>query len=196
MKSTEQIARSIYEALPTRDKRVVLAWRQLGNDWCTSVLNSGVMRASGQRTTPHDAARQDLTDQYEQLLLDQQRRIMGSDQRRETAEHEAAHAIVADALGLKVRVAYIGLEADGSGGCIYERGTPFDTATVAMAGEMWIGVFRSDEFLGGPRGCGPDHLEHSKAYYRCFHILQTNGSAVMALADRLDQDGNYLPCTS
>jgi hypothetical protein len=203
VKSTEQIARSIYEALPARDKWSVLSWRELDNDWCTSVLNSGVMRASGQRTTPHDAARQDLADQYEQLLLDQQRRIIGSDPRREAAEHEAAHAIVADTLGLTVRVAHIGLDGEGSGGCIHECGTPFDTATVAMAGEMWIGVFRSDEFLGGPHGCGPDriatlnalpdHCERSNAYHRCFHILRSNRAAVLSLADRLDRDGDYLP---
>jgi hypothetical protein len=203
MKSPEHVARSIYEALPPRDKWPVLSWRELGNDWATSVINSGVLRTNGPRITPQHAARHDLAERHEQLLLDQQRRILGSGPRREAAEHEAAHAIVADALGLTVRVAHIGLDGEGSGGCIHECGTPFDTATVAMAGEMWIGVFRSDEFLRGPHGCGPDriaalnalpdHWERNNAYHRCFHILRANHAAVLSLADRLDRDGDYLP---
>jgi hypothetical protein len=205
VKSTEQIARSIYEALPARDKKNVLAWRELGNDWCTSVLNSGVMRASGQRTTPHDAARQDLADRYEQLIFDQYRRTTWRStdfgKRREAAEHEAAHVIVAQALGLDVWLAHI--SGKGGGQSLYECGTPHQTAVVTMAGEIWINVFRSYEFIGGAHGCEddqqaylralPDDVAYNKAYRECFNILRRNYSTIIALADHIDNGGHYIP---
>lgn len=98
MKSSEQAARAIYESLPPSDQLLVLSWLlQPGNDWCTSVLNSGVL-TRGPRRTPYEAAVQQFSDDYARTIAEYQRRIMGSDPRRECAEHEAAHCIVAEAL--------------------------------------------------------------------------------------------------
>jgi hypothetical protein len=72
-----------------------------------------------------------------------------------------------------------------------------------MAGEIWINIFRSYEFVGGAHGCEddrqaylralPDDVNYNKAYRECFEILRRNYSTVIALADRLDKDGHYLP---
>jgi hypothetical protein len=72
-----------------------------------------------------------------------------------------------------------------------------------MAGEMWVGLFRSYEFTRGPRGCDsdrrrcfsllPDHIELERARRECFEILRANRVVVLARADQLDRDGHYLP---
>jgi hypothetical protein len=202
VKSSEQAARRIYEGLSAADQQLVLAWRQLGNDWCTSVLNSGVM-TRGRRHTPHEAAVKQFSDDYTRVILEWQRYLMGSDPRREQAEHEAAHAVVAQALGLKVRAIAIDLGGQVAGECYHARGTPFQTATIALAGEMWIGLFRSYEFPRGPRGCEsdrrcyltllPSHLDLDRARRECFEILRANRALVLSRADQLDADGGYLP---
>jgi hypothetical protein len=205
VKPSEKTARQIYQSLPARDQQLVLTWLELGNDWCTSVLNSGVMRASGSRTTQQEAARDAERQRSEQLISDQYRRATWRStdfgRRREAAEHEAAHGIVAQALGLDVRLAHI--SGKGGGQCLYECGTPHQTAVVAMAGDIWINVFRSYEFVGGAHGCEddrqtylravPDDVAYNKAYRECFDILRRNYSTIIALADRIDKDGHYIP---
>lgn len=202
MKSSEQAARAIYESLSPGDQLLVLSWRQAGSDWCTSVLNSGVL-SRGPRRTPYEAAVQQFSDDYARTIAEYQRRIMGADPRLECAEHEAAHCIVAEALGLEVRAIGIDLDGPAEGCCYHARGTPFQSATVAMAGEMWVGLFRSYEFTRGPRGCEsdrrryfsllPDHIELERARRECFEILRANRVVVLARADQLDRDGHYLP---
>jgi hypothetical protein len=205
VKPSEKTARQIYESLPARDQQLVLTWLELGNDWCTSVLNSGVMRASGSGTTPQEAARDAERQRSEQLISDQYRRATWRStdfgRRREAAEHEAAHVIAAQALGLDVRLAQI--SGKGGGRCLYECGTPYQTAVVAMAGEIWIELFRSYEFVGGAHGCEddrqaylgalPDDVAYSTAYRECFHILRRNHSTIIALANHIDKDGHYIP---
>jgi hypothetical protein len=200
MRSSEQIAKAFYEQLPPRDKWLVLSWCELGNDWATSVINSGVLTTS-RRITPSAAARVRGSDEFEEILIQNYQRTMPIDdasRRRQVAEHEAAHSIVAQSFGVPVRLAHV--LPDGSGECRHESGTPFQTATIALAGEMWIGTFRSLEFPRGPVGCIsdrrtalkalPDHFEFSKAYDRCFTILRENHAKVLALADRIDKDGH------
>jgi hypothetical protein len=200
VKSTEQIAKAFYEQLPPRDKWLVLSWCELGNDWATSVINSGVLTPS-RRTTPTEAARTRRNDEFEEILIQNYQRTMPTDdasRRRQTAEHEAAHSIVAQSLGVPVRLAHV--LPDGSGECLHESGTPFQTATIALAGEIWISTFRNLEFSRGPVGCIPDrqkavkalpdHFEFSKARDRCFTILRDNHAEVLALADKIDKDGH------
>ena len=200
MKSTEQTAKAYYEQLTPHDKWLVLSWRELGNDWATSVINSGVLTRS-RRTTPTEAARVRRSDEFEEILIQNYQRTMPIDaasRRREAAEHEAAHSVVAQSLGVPVRLAHV--LPDGSGECRHESGTPFQTATIALAGEIWIGTFRSLEFPRGPVGCIPDrrtaltalpdHFEFGKAYDRCFTILRENHAKVLELADQIDRDGH------
>lgn len=200
MKSAEQMAKREFDKLTPRDKWLVLSWHERGHDWWDSLFNSGVLTTS-RRVHPEEAARAQERDRIDELILQQYMRSMPTDdvlRRRETAEHEAAHAIVAQSLGVPVRVAHV--LPDGSGECRHESGTPFQTATIALAGEIWIGTFRSLEFPRGPVGCTPDrrtaltalpdHFEFSKAYDRCFAILRENSAHVLALADQIDNDGH------
>jgi hypothetical protein len=61
MTTTEQIARETYHQLDPCDKRVVRAWRNLGNDWVTSIVNSGAPLTSHRtRTYPDQAQRTEL----------------------------------------------------------------------------------------------------------------------------------------
>lgn len=202
MKSSEQIARSAYEKLSVKDRWVVMAWRELGNDWATSMLNSGAL-STGRCVHPAEAARVQESDRIDEMILRLHQRSMPTDEalrRRETAEHEAAHSVVAQALGLEVRAAYV--TTDG-GHCLHTRGTPHQTATVALAGQVWISIFRSLEFPRGATGCADDRrkaadavdtgMAWEKAHRQCFEILKENRAAVLALADRIDRDGNYLP---
>jgi hypothetical protein len=200
VKSSEQIAKAAYEQLAPRDKWLVLSWREHGHDWCDSLLRSGVLTPS-RRITPTEAARAQKNDEFEELLIQNYQRMMPTDdasRRRQTAEHEAAHSVVAQSLGVPIRLAHVLL--DGSGECLHESGTPFQTATIALAGEMWIGIFRSLEFPRGPVGCIPDRrtalkalpdqFEFGKARDQCFTILRENRAKVLALADRIDRDGH------
>jgi hypothetical protein len=58
VKPTEQIARSAYETLTTSDQEVARAWRRLGNDWFTSMVNGGVPLSSRRpRVYPSQAQR-------------------------------------------------------------------------------------------------------------------------------------------
>jgi hypothetical protein len=74
MKPSEDAARKIYKSLSARDQQLVMAWLELGNDWCTSVLNSGVLKNNGNRTTPQEAARNAERQRSEQLISDEYRR--------------------------------------------------------------------------------------------------------------------------
>jgi hypothetical protein len=103
--TSEQTAFAMFGELDARDRRLVQAWRGIGCDWVTSLLNSGVLRRHGPRVHPTEAAVDEMRQWSEQLLAEQAERLAPSDEhrvRRKTAEHEAAHAIVALALGVEV----------------------------------------------------------------------------------------------
>ena len=61
--------------------------------------------------------------------------------RGKAAEHEAAHATVAEALGYRVHEIVVG--DHGSGHVEYEQASRDDTAVIAVAGGLWITTFRS-----------------------------------------------------
>ncbi|MGH3781251.1 MAG: hypothetical protein ACRDRO_11675 [Pseudonocardiaceae bacterium] len=202
MKSSEQIARSFYEQLGARDKRLVLDWRARGANWADAVVNSGVLTDRA-RIHPDQAARDRANEEFERNLLAHEVRTMPTDaakRRRETAEHEAAHTIVAKALDVEVFATAI--HADGGGSCLRASGTPTEKAIIATAGWMWIGRFRTQEFLSGPTGCDGDLRAAvaavglgwplDEARRRCHEILKENSALVLATADRLDRDGYLL----
>ena len=145
--SSEQLAWQAYADLPEHDRRLVAAWHDLGNDWMTSLLNSGVMRTSGRRQHPREAA----MDEYSRRRLNP---LSPALVRQKVCEHEAAHAVVAEALG--VRVVDISISEDGSGETTHERASSEDSATIAVAAQIWIEEFRGLEFPGGDSGCAGD----------------------------------------
>lgn len=157
-RSTESIARAAYLELPAADQVLVNSWRRLGNSWFDSVVNSGVLASTGRRIRPEDAARTREYDRLTELIAREQARIglIGEElSRKEAAQHEAAHTIVAQSFGLEVRLAHI--QPGGSGQCLYEPAkSSFQTAAISLAGELWIEVFGSRVFLSGPSGCEAD----------------------------------------
>lgn len=205
VKSTEETARAAYLELPAVDKMLVNSWRALGNDWFTSVVNSGVLLPYGRRVRPDDAARAAEAERLAEVIAREQARIgcIGEELAfKETAQHEAAHVIVAESFGLKVKLAHI--LPGGAGKCLYGPAkTPFQTAAIALAGECWISVFRSRVFLSGPTGCEADRrmairalpikMEREKAWRHCWQVLKDNEDTVEAIAERIERDGHYLP---
>lgn len=144
MASSEEVAWSMYADLPIRDRREVDAWRSLGNDLVTSLLNSGVLSPGRGAAGPAPAS-------------DEWRRYgTGADYHlRLTAEHEAAHAVVARALGIPV--SEILIRDDNSGVTRYEATGAAETAAIAAAADVWISEFRSLTFPGAAgAGCRDD----------------------------------------
>ncbi|MQY13769.1 hypothetical protein SRB5_39210 [Streptomyces sp. RB5] len=187
---SEQIGWSMYAALPVEDRRAVDAWRDLGNDVVTSLLNAGVLRSGETRRLPAgDTA-------------DWTRRSLGIDKaliRQEAAEHEAAHAVAARALG--VHVAEISITEDGSGSTSFETTSRKATAVIAVAPRVWVGEFRAVVFPNGARGSGRDEqllarataadaYNVAEATRRARLILGGRRDEVLALARRLVEDGH------
>jgi hypothetical protein len=118
---------------------------------------------------------------------------------REIAEHEAAHAVAAEALGFKVSSAR--MENENSGYCRYAKGgTTLEDAIITMAPEVWLTRFRRAEFPYGPRGLQPDHRELAKigdrvlireAYEHCRELLRQNSAFVLATADQIEKTGSF-----
>lgn len=120
---TERTAREAYQQLPARDKLLVQSWRALGNSWFDSVVNSGVLTQQ-RRIRPEEAARAEECGRLEQLFVKEQERrnLTGSERSRlESAHHEAAHCIVAQSFGLKVKLAAI--RSDNGGTCMFANWT-------------------------------------------------------------------------
>ncbi|MFJ9376119.1 hypothetical protein [Streptomyces sp. NPDC101455] len=145
--SSEQTAWKIYAGLSARDRRAVDAWRDLGNDMVTSLLNSDALRSDAPRRLPSDDT------------AEWQRRTLGTDKDlvvQRTAEHEAAHVIVARALG--VRVVEVSIAEDGrSAATTYEETSREATAVIAAAASEWLHGFRALAFPNGDEsGCRDD----------------------------------------
>jgi hypothetical protein len=172
-------AREVFHNLPWQSKDVVREWLAIGHDLRDALISSNVL-GTGELVTPRDARQEQL-------------RKMA---RRESAEHESAHAVAAQALGLDVRHAKI--SADGSGECTYAKGAKLQRAIVLMAPELWIDRFRSDYFVYGAKGLKGDHralaeigdefilrdaMDHSMA------ILKQNRAIVLATADKIEKYG-------
>jgi hypothetical protein len=213
VKSSEQVARTAFNALPIKDRLLVMSWRELGNGWEDSMIASGV--ASGPRPStpfrlaPSAAARQKLSDELDEQLLARRIRNLGPDettQRRQSAEHEAAHGVVALALGRNVGRLEINPKDATGGTCTYQRADDaMDNAVIALAGKVWLEQFRYKESWMPPRGatgCEGDLKTAydmvgsyllGRAFDRCRAILQDNYEAVLILADKLDRDGAFQP---
>lgn len=201
MTDVERIARSHYETLDYRDRLVALEWVNVGHSWSDALIYSGVLSRTAPRVSPYQAARDRENDELGRAMVKRAERFTLFGSRRQAAEHEAAHLIVGQGLGLDVKVSYV--LPGGTGRCLYEAGTPFQTATIALAGETWIGVFRSQEFPGGPTGCEsdiravwkalPDDWEIRRAHRLCCQILRENTALVLAISDHIEADGCYVP---
>ncbi|MDX3519279.1 hypothetical protein [Streptomyces scabiei] len=187
--SSEQTAWKIYAKLSARDRRAVDAWKDLGNDMVTSLLNADVLRSAAPTRWPADDT------------ADFARRALGTDPalvRQEAAEHEAAHAVAARALGVRVKEATI--DEDGTGATVYEETTREAEAVIAVAAQVWLAEFRALVFPAGVRGCsgdnrvlarstGADAYNVDQARRRARLLLGERRSEVLELARELDRTG-------
>jgi hypothetical protein len=178
--SSGRAAAEIFYDLPWQSREVVREWLAIGHDLRDALLSSNVL-GSGPLVTPRDVRQEQLRKM----------------DRRESAEHEASHAVAASALGLKVESAKI--NADGSGQCVFAKGgTKLQRAIVLMSPELWIERFRRDAFPYGAKGLKGDHralaeisdafilreaMDHSMA------ILKQNRAIVLATADKIERYG-------
>lgn len=183
--SSEQVAWQMYAKLSAKDQRAVDAWRDLGNDLVTSLLNSQVLSGQQPRRFPADDVAGFVA------------RVAGTDPalvRQEAAEHEAAHAVAARALGVHVRE--VTIAEDGSGATVYVETSRENNAVIAAAGQVWIGEFRALVFPAGARGCGRDEqvlarstgadaYNVNRARRRARLILGERRAEVLALAQQL-----------
>lgn len=213
MKSREQAARAKFEKLDVRDKLLVLPWVEIGNPWDDSLVISGVLSGSRPsasfRLSPSEARRQKELDRlYEEEVERRLRRLLPDEvsRRHETAHHEAAHAIVVMALCRALRSVQINDDDPSGGLCTYAKGaTPHETATIAVAPIVWIDQIYYKEFRHylpwGATGCESDlrkaraavGWEIDKAVKHAREILRDNYDETVALADRLDRDGEWRP---
>lgn len=199
MPDMERIARRHYKELPYRDQLAVLEWIDRGSSWSDALVYSGVLATTSARVSPYQAARERENEERARAIASNAERFVLFGGRRQASEHEAAHIVVGKALGLKVKGGYV---VGSSGWCMYEGGTPFQTATIASAGEHWISVFRSQEFPGGAFGCASDRRavltalrddwEIAKAIRACHEMLRDNVATVLAVSDRIEADGRYV----
>lgn len=236
-RNTETIAHQAYRSLPAQDKALVDSWRDLGNSWFDSILNSGVLtrtktqKEQSIKVSPGRAEREVFTElpwQHKDLVREwlaaghdlhsallnsnvlgqgepispreARRAAIRVNDQREAAEHEAAHATVAAALGLDVISAKV--SEDGSGECVYAKGTKLETAIVRMAGELWIDQLRGkSEFPYGAKGLEGDHralAEISDAFILrsaiidCTAILAQNREIVLDTAAQILKYGQVV----
>lgn len=178
MASSEQVAWEMYGRLGEQDRRAVDAWRSLGNDLVTSLLNSDVLRGESPRRVPADD------------VAEWARRRLGTDEDlilQRTAEHEAAHAVVARALG--VRVAEVSVSEDGRDGATrYEQASRENTAAIAAAADVWITEFRGLVFPNGDRdGCRDDVRKLVRNTSGDHEVADARRRARLLLAERRDE---------
>jgi hypothetical protein len=217
VKSTEQRAKAIFDKLTVRKQMSVLDWRELGNNWQDSLLGSGVLCESGSyRLTATEAARQEIYDRVHAATIERRLhnlQLLHPDEvsfRKETAEHESSHCVVAMSLGRHVRSVSIDDDDPSAGRCRYSEnaGTPLETAIISVAPIVWIEQIRYREFRHLPRGatgCENDlkrahaavgydmQWNLGKAFRRAHAILEDNFDAVMSVAEVLDREGSYVP---
>lgn len=175
--SSEQVAWEMYAKLSTQDRRAVDAWRDLGNDMVTSLLNADVLRSAAPTRFPADDP------------ADWARRSLGTDPalvRQEAAEHEAAHAVAARALGVAVLEATIA--EDGTGATVYEETTREAAAVIAVAAQVWLGEFRALVFPAGTRGCSGDNRALMRSTGGdAYNVDQARRRARLILGERRDE---------
>jgi hypothetical protein len=220
VKSNEQRAKAAFDKLTIREQMTVLDWRELGNNWQDALIGSGVLCESGnRRLTATEAVRQQVYDQVHAATVERRLhnlQLLHPDEttlRRETAEHESSHCVVAMSLGRSIRSVSINDDDPSAGRCKYSEaaGTPLETAVISVAPIVWLEQIRYREFRHLPRGatgCENDlkraHAavgydmqwgfgELWKAFRQAHTILEDNFDAVMSVADVLDREGEYRP---
>jgi hypothetical protein len=117
-----------------------------------------------------------------------------------TAEHEAAHAVVARHLGLAVHQVHVDPRTL-AGRTVVEPATPGDTAVVLIAGDLWARHFSTHPYPD--RSCSDlarFETEHGfttlwAAERQAHRILTTRQDAVRALAARLTRE-HHIEVTS
>jgi hypothetical protein len=91
---------------------------------------------------------------------------------RNTAAHEAAHAVVAAALG--IRVVKIELDIDNAtGACYHAKSTPLDYATISLAGPVSHKILRDKR--ANDKRYGSDRYQARFAIARHIHDRPTIG---------------------
>jgi hypothetical protein len=134
MRASEQLAFDKLKTLTAPDLRLVDSWHELGNDWVTLLVNSGV--------------------------LGQTHRTHPSDIQADTFLPRARRPCVARASGgrcARLQVHEIVIGDHGSGRVENEIASRKDTAVMVVAGGLWITTFRSTRDPEGDAGCGRDH---------------------------------------
>jgi hypothetical protein len=193
-----------------------MPWLELGYGYKDarrlSGVTSGPRPAAPFRRTPAEFARQQESDRLDELALARRLRNLGPDettQRRQSAEHEAGHGVVALSLGRNVGRLEINANDPTGGSCFYQRADdPMDDAIIALAGKIWLEQFRYKESWmppWGATGCDGDlrraqelvgrdmSFQLGRAFKKCKEILRENADAVLVIADRLDRDGEFRP---
>jgi hypothetical protein len=215
VRSTERDAKAAYLESPTADKLATMPWLELGYGYKDarrlSGATSGPRPSAPFRRTPAEFARQQESDRLDELALARRMRNLGPDEtteRRQSAEHEAAHGVVALSLGRNVGRLEINPNDATGGSCTYQRADdPMENAIIALAGKVWLEQIRYRDFdlPWGATGCDGDlqtaydAVGHDmsyllgRAFKRCKAILKDNYEAVLILADKLDRDGAFQP---
>jgi hypothetical protein len=182
MPPSDSASREIFGDLPWRAQDTVRQWINLGYPLRAALIESGAL--TNELLTPKEARHRDL-------------RI---NRQRQSAEHEAAHAVAAHALGLKVH--HTKVREDGSGECSHAPGTKLQDAIVLMAPEIWINQFRRDQFPYGAEGLKLDHealaeignvLILREAMTHCVEILKQNSAELLATASKIEKYGYLVP---
>jgi len=197
--TSEEIAFRFYSELSRSDRRLVDAWRALGNDYCTALLNSGVLSTT-RRSHPANRERTDH-EKVEEFLARQQAYNDAGRRRRQAAEHEASHGVTARELGLDV--GRLTISNDGSGHCQFETTSRANTAVICVAPVVWGSSPWSTTFpLDGDRGCTEDLRRLAActdtfgartAWRHAVEILKAHRADVHALADELVKLGSVVP---
>jgi hypothetical protein len=190
--SSQEIARRAYEQLDARDRRIVDAWRGLGLSLMDALLESRAISEHLERRRPQD----DAAGWYRRTLMrDPGLKI------RITAEHEAAHAVVARNLGLRLLLVEITPEDGWSGRTRFEATNSREArAAIAIAPDVWLNHLRRHVWpTGDPDGIrkdmkivaeatGGDRMNIYEARRRATEILFDRQDEVLAftalLADK------------
>lgn len=174
-------AMELYLDLGWEAQEVVREWLATGHELVDALLQSNAM-GTGDLITPRQARANESRTRN----------------RRQTAEHEAAHATAALALGLQVR--YAKIIDEGEGECSYIPGTQMENAISLIAPECWITQLRRDAFPYGATGLKCDHRKLAdvslgdrvllrEAWGHTMEILRQNSAWLLATADSLEKYG-------
>jgi hypothetical protein len=98
--AADAAAAGLLGGLTPRDRRLLRSWRQAGFDLTDAMLASGVLVGSGARRHPADVEVRDAMAEHLRSIAPVTESLIV----RQSAEHESAHAICAQAIGFTVGV--------------------------------------------------------------------------------------------